>query len=261
MNIRKAAGPSGVEAAILSMSSKAAMRSLFAALFAAALSLCAIAPAKAQTFTLSNIQYWVGTGTNQCALVISWNDGVTPDNLVFGYNWDMPASGTAPTLYDMLASIQTADPLLQITADPAYDSPSTGDYAVYSAFYNLTGGAGPTVGTPGNLGGSEDGSAPAGDHYAEGWYYNGFWGELIAEGDPYDGGSWDSYDAEGVAVDTLSNDAWFGLSFSTDLTNYTVPNPGTPSAVFPTPVPEPACLWLLAGTGLLGALRWKRRVP
>ena len=221
----------------------------------------AVLPAKAQTFTLSDIQYWVGTGTNQSAVVISWNDGITPDNLVFGYNWNMPASGTAPTLYNMLAGIQAANPLLQITANPAYDDPANGDYAVYSAFYNLTGGAGPTVGTPANLSGSdtETGSAPTGDHYAEGWDYNGFWGELIANGDPYDGGSWDSLDAQGVAVDTLSNDAWFGLSFSTDLTNYTIPNPGQPSAVFPVPVPEPSCLWLLAATGLLAAVQWKRR--
>lgn len=228
------------------------------ALFVVLSSACAFA----QTFTLSNIQYWVGTGTNQSAFVVSWNDGISPDNLVFGYNWDAPASGAAPTVYTMMEALQAADPYLQFTANPRYDSPSDGQYAVYSGFYNLTGGAGPDVGVPGNLGGREEGSAPAGDHYEEGWEINGFWGELLGDGNPYDGGSWDSNSPQGLAVDTLTNDGWFGLSFSTDLTNYTIPNPGDPSAFFPLPIPEPSGRYLLP-LGLAGffvSRKWKPRL-
>jgi hypothetical protein len=212
-------------------------------------------------FTLSNIQYSIGTGTNESALVIAWNDGIAPDSLVFGYHWNSPASGPAPTVYTMMEAIQAADPYLMFTYNPAYDSPSNG-YALYSAFYNLTGGAGPTVGTPGNLGGTENGSAPAGDHYEEGWFYNGFWGELLGIGDPYTGGSWDSNDAQGVGVDELANQGWFGLSFSTDLINYTVPDPGFPSANFALPVPEPSGLQLVAAAvaGLVAYRKWRGRL-
>jgi hypothetical protein len=214
----------------------------------------------AQTFTLSNIQYWVGSGTNQTALVVAWNDGITPDSLVFGYKWNMPGSGGAPTVYDMMAALQSADSDLRFYANPQFASP--GDYALYSAFYNLTGGAGPTVGVPGNLGGTESGFAPAGDHYEEGWYYNGFWGELLGDGNPYNGGAWDSNSPEGVSVDTLSNDLWVGLSFSTDLTNFTTPNPATPSAVFPVAIPEPSGLFLfpLGAMGLFACRRRQRRL-
>jgi len=222
----------------------------------AAVLLTAGASAHAQTFTLSNIQYWVGSGTNQSALVISWNDGLTPDSLVFGYDWNAPATGPGPTMYTMMQAIQAADPLLVFTANPEFNSPTS--YALYSAFYNLTGGVGPTVGTPGNLGGTENGSAPAGDHYKEGWY-NGFWGVLTATGDPYNGGSWASAPL-GVSNDALGNGSWYGLDFSTDETNFTIPNPGYPSAVFPVPVPEPSTFCLLP-LAALGFLACRKRRP
>ena len=229
-------------------------------IIAAALLHTTVVRAQDQTFTMSNIQYWAGTGTNQSALVISWNDGITPDSLAFGYRWDALPSGSAPTIYDMMESLQSADSFLSFTANPEYDSPGTGDWALYSAFYNLTGGAGPVVGAPYNLGGSENGYAPAGDHYKEGWY-SGFWGEDLGIGDPYDGGSWENSTSEGLAVDTLSNDSWYGLSFSTDETNFTIPDPGYPSALFPVPVPEPASPWLLTicATGLLACLFRRRK--
>jgi len=218
------------------------------------------AGARAATFGLSDIQYWVGSGTNQSALVISWNDGITPDSLVFGYKWDALASGGAPTVYDMMEALQSADSLLSFTANPLYNDPATGDYALYSAFYDLTGQGGPVVGLPYNLGGTENGHAPAGDHYKEGWY-TGFWGEVLGTGDPYDGGSWDSFSGEGLAVDTLSDDGWFGLSFSTDETNFTVPDPGFPTADFPVAVPEPAGALLLSmsAAGLFAFRRHRRR--
>jgi hypothetical protein len=219
-------------------------------LCAAGLLLTFRASAQAEDFTLSNIQYWVGTGTNQSALVISWNDGIAPDSLVFGYNWNAPASGPAPTIYVMMEAIQAADPYLAFTAEPQFNYPSDGDYALYSAFYNLTGGAGPEVGTPANLGGTENGYAPAGDHYKEGWF-TGFWGEVIGEGNPYDGGSWNTTAGQGLAVDTLSDDGWYGLSFSTDETNFTIPEPGYPSAIFPVPIPEPCATCLSLFTTVL----------
>ena len=214
--------------------------------------------ASAQSFTLSNIQYWVGSGINESAFVISWNDGISPDALAFGYRWNAGTSGSTVTVYNMMMAIQAADSLLQFTANPLFTSPS--DYAVYSAFYNLTGGGGPTVGVPENLGGSENGSAPAGDHYREGWF-TGFWGVLNGVGDPYvTGGSWSS-SSYGVSSDALSNNSWYGLSFSTDVTNFNIPDPGPASAVFPVPAPEPSSCFLLSlgAVAFLGSSNWLRR--
>ena len=43
--------------------------------------------------SLDEIQYWIGEGTNQCGLVIDWNDGKEPRSLMWGYRWDGEATG------------------------------------------------------------------------------------------------------------------------------------------------------------------------
>ncbi len=200
--------------------------------------------AVAQTFTFSNIQNWIGTGSNEAALVVDWNDGISPDPMVWGFRW----SGTAPTVYGLLQDVEAGDSRFQFTADPQYPGQS-----VYSIYYDVTGlGGTPTVGTPVNLGGSENGHAPhPGDHYKEGWY-TGFWGELIGDGNPYNGGSWDANSPQGVGIDTLTNNGWYAMSFSTDETNYTIPVPGTPA-------PEPSAFGLLS-MGALGLFARRCRV-
>lgn len=54
--------------------------------------------------TFSDIQYWVGTGSNQAAFVVQWNDSKNPDALVWGFRWDGNATGE-----DMLKAIAKAD--------------------------------------------------------------------------------------------------------------------------------------------------------
>lgn len=58
-------------------------------------------------FSFENIAFWVGTGSNQAALVIEWHDGTQPDALVWGYRWEGEASG-----HDMITAIAKADPRL-----------------------------------------------------------------------------------------------------------------------------------------------------
>jgi len=202
------------------------------------------ATANAQTFTLPNIQNWVGTGSNQAGFVIAWNDGKTPDSLVFGYKW----SGAGPTVFEMMQAIEAANSRFSFTAHPSYP-----DSSVFSAFYDLTGNGGaPVVGTPGLT--TETGHPSfSGDHYAEGWF-TGFWGELVGIGNPYNGGSWTSdYPAvQGVGADTVTNSSWYGLSFSTDLVNYSIPNPGFPTEAPVTPEPSAVCLLSLGALGLFG---------
>ncbi len=52
------------------------------------------------TLSFSDIQYWVGTGSNQAAFVVQWNDSKIPDALVWGFRWDGNATGE-----DMLKAI------------------------------------------------------------------------------------------------------------------------------------------------------------
>lgn len=54
--------------------------------------------------TFADIQYWVGTGSNQAAFVVQWNDGKNADALVWGFRWDGNATGE-----DMLKAILKAD--------------------------------------------------------------------------------------------------------------------------------------------------------
>lgn len=56
------------------------------------------------TISFSDIQYWVGTGSNQAAFVVQWNDSKNPDALVWGFRWDGNATGE-----DMLKAIAKAD--------------------------------------------------------------------------------------------------------------------------------------------------------
>ena len=50
--------------------------------------------------SLDNIEYWVGAGANRAALVVQWNDGMTPVSVAWGYRWDGTATGL-----DMLRAI------------------------------------------------------------------------------------------------------------------------------------------------------------
>lgn len=60
------------------------------------------------TFSFNDIKFWVGEGTNQAALVISWHDGseTNPDHMVWGYKW--PTGETRKGL-DMIKAIAQAD--------------------------------------------------------------------------------------------------------------------------------------------------------
>ncbi len=73
------------------------MRKLIAiAAIAAGISFNAHAAPPPVTFEMGDIKYFVGSGTNTSAFVITWNDGKTPDSLVWGYRWNDPPIQTPP---------------------------------------------------------------------------------------------------------------------------------------------------------------------
>jgi len=66
----------------------------------------------AQTFVNSfdNIRYWVGSGQNRAALVLQWNDGLTPVSVAWGYRWNGTATGI-DMLRAIAGSIRITDPV------------------------------------------------------------------------------------------------------------------------------------------------------
>jgi hypothetical protein len=62
------------------------------------------APTVEENLDFAIIEYWVGEGTNETAMVIDWNDDNDPESMVWGYRWD----GDKTTL-DMFNDIVAAD--------------------------------------------------------------------------------------------------------------------------------------------------------
>jgi len=198
---------------------------------------------EASAFTFSDIQNWTGTGSNEAALVIDWNDGKTPEALAWGFRWDGTATGL-----QMLQAIDAADPRLSLSY--AY-----GGALVFSIGYDLNGNGGTfSPGTPGNETGSA--SDPS-DHYQEG-VFTKFWGYMNSATNPYaNGGSW-AEASTGANNRNLTNGAWDGWSLSLDETNYSIPALDSPVAAAAA-VPEPAIgSFLLFGSVILGSL-YRRR--
>ncbi|MGD9506378.1 MAG: hypothetical protein AB7W37_15830 [Syntrophobacteraceae bacterium] len=201
-------------------------------------------------FDFDDITYWVGSGGNQAALVIEWNDGKEPQTIVWGYRWDGTATGA-----DMLAAISgsgyaTGGPFsgnmtgadsrlyTQLEWWSGYDA-----YTVYAFGYDVDGDG---------FGWQEDadesgGPADPDDHGYEGWY-TGYWSYWVSD----DGSEW-AYSGWGISARELSDGSWDGWSYS-DFASYGSGSaPGTPVSA-QAPVPIPGAIWLL-GSGLVGLLR------
>lgn len=69
-----------------------------------AIALLATAPLQAQTFDLSNVRFWVGTGADSSVLVVDFHDETDDASYAWGYLHDGTATGA-----DMLNAIATAD--------------------------------------------------------------------------------------------------------------------------------------------------------
>ena len=73
----------------------------------------AVGPAVPYADTFDNIRYWVGNGTNKCAVVIDFNDDSVPYcSFAWGYRWN----GDAPSMKAILDEITANDPRLKMFA-------------------------------------------------------------------------------------------------------------------------------------------------
>ncbi|HRF79496.1 MAG TPA: T9SS type A sorting domain-containing protein [Flavobacteriales bacterium] len=75
-----------------------------------AFALLATAPLQAQTFDITQVKYWVGSGPDSSVLVIDFQDGTDDPSYAWGFLHDGTATGE-----DMVNAVAAADP--NITAD------------------------------------------------------------------------------------------------------------------------------------------------
>jgi hypothetical protein len=190
--------------------------------------------------TFDDIQFWVGSGANQAAFVVDWNDGKAPESLLWGYRWDGAATGL-----DMFQAVVNADSRLF-----AHLGTYVWGTAVQGIGYDLNGNGnfGVTPGLSFDSGGMAFTTSPddarvavdAADHFVEGWN-NGFWAYFTKSTFSE---SWAS-SWVGAADRLLTDGAWDGYSFAA---GFVGPEPGEPLAAV---VPEPSAFALLSLSALL----------
>lgn len=165
--------------------------------------------------SFDDIDFWVGSGANQAALVLDWNGNITTDNsLAWGFRWD----GATPKAVDMVTAIVSADPRLYARMGPVggfgiavigagYDANNDGEFGITpSITFNEQGiaNSGPSEGSV---------SVDPGDWYAEGWFVSGFWQYGVGTGNPFAGGSW-ARSGSGISSRDLLNNTWHSLAFT-----------------------------------------------
>jgi hypothetical protein len=200
------------------------------------LALLVALPTAAGAFTFADIQFWVGSGSNQAGLVIDWYDGKDPVSLAWGFRWDGVATGRT-----MLDAIKAADPRL-------FEN-YVGPTVVFGLGYDLDGDG--FVYVPG---GSETGqAADPDDHYQEGWMIAGYWSYWVK---PSDTDPW-TWSLVGIADRILTDGCWDGWKFAPAPTW----DSGEPSEPVAAVVPEPSSLFVISSAILtMGGLVFRRRV-
>ena len=222
--------------------------------------LIAAAPAWAEPVTtLADIDFWVGQGQNESALVIDFANGSDP--VVWGYRYDGPA-----TAEDMLLDITAADNRLysKIGTAGSFGLPLFGigyDRNDNGAF-GLDDG---TIFDPDGIAvvasNMADGAmvTDLGDDYGEGWLSDVFCALYIADDSPYDGSdNWDSA-LTGFSGRNLTDGSWDGLAFAP---GFVGTEPGQPmTSGSSAAVPEPASLagMLICAFAALAGYRVTRR--
>ncbi|MFP3596036.1 DUF5074 domain-containing protein [Chryseobacterium sp. SIMBA_029] len=184
--------------------------------------------------TFADVQYWVGTGTNEAAFVVQWNDGKNPDALVWGFRWNGNATGE-----DMLKAIAKADHrffslLYQGTQFGSaiggfgFDLNGANSNALYKngnvtyPFYPVDG-----IVNTSAYDFDQYTAADAADHWSSGWATNGYWSYWVKDPTDADFG----YSGVGATTRALVNGSWDVWNFNPNFTEF--PISSTMTAVSP----------------------------
>ena len=225
-------------------------------------SACVLASSVAHADLFSSIQDWVGTGDNEAAFEIDWNNGTANDDLVWGYRWNGTATGE-----QMLDALVAVDPRLyaEVSGTTPYGT------ELFGLGFHPSGDQNFTLNPPlafnsqhlayTDYGGVVDGrtAVVAGDQWQEGWYTAGYWAyynstDSRLSANPSD---WDSASA-GMTDRVLENGDVDGWDFSF-YDGSGDSSPGVPVAVSAVPEPMAWPMLSLCG-GLVACFCRNRRV-
>lgn len=207
------------------------MQSWLGQLAACALCLSLACPGSAGPVSdFDDIEFWVGAGSQQAALVIDWGPPSTEPALAWGFRWEGTATGA-----DMLTEIVSADDRLFAKLDRQLPNPllvfglgldanQNGEFAIDDG--TQFDAQGIAISPPAEGAQATD----SGDLYGEGWASK-FWHYAIADGNPFVEGSWSSSQF-GFATRPLVEGDWNGWTFA-DPISFTA-FPTDPHAAPPT---------------------------
>jgi hypothetical protein len=186
------------------------------------------------SINFSDIQYWVGSGTNEAAFVVQWNDSKNPDALVWGFRWNGNATGE-----DMMKAIAQADHRFFTLLYPGtqfgtaiggmgFDLNGQNTNALYkngnttTPFYPVNG-----IVNTGAYDFDDFTAADAGDHWGSGWY-NSYWSYWVKDPTDADFG----YSGVGASSRVLQNGSWDVWNFSPGLASFPISSTLTPVSAY-----------------------------
>ena len=189
---------------------------------------------KKADFTMDDIVYWVGTGSNKAAFVVQWNDAKNPDALVWGFKWDGNATGE-----DMLKAIAKADKrffslLYQGTqfgsaiGGLGFDLDGKGTVGLYNNG-NTTYPLYPVDGIINTTAYDFDNytAIDSNDHWFSGWY-NGYWSYWVKDATDTDFG----YSGLGASSRQLQDGSWDVWNANPNMESYDISSTLTPVSVY-----------------------------
>ncbi|GGG62859.1 DUF5074 domain-containing protein [Epilithonimonas arachidiradicis] len=190
---------------------------------------------KKADFSMNDIVYWVGTGSNKAAFVVQWNDSKNPDALVWGFKWDGSASGE-----DMLKAIAKTDKrffslLYQGTqygtaiGGLGFDLDGNDTNALYKNG-NTTYPLYPVDGVVNITAYDFDyyTAKDTNDHWQSGWMSKGYWSYWVKDPTDSDFG----YSGLGASSRQLENGSWDVWNFNPEFNSQDISSTLTPVSVY-----------------------------
>lgn len=189
---------------------------------------------QANATNFEDILYWIGSGSNEAALVIQWNDGKNADALKWGFRWDGRATGE-----DMVKAIAKADPRFFVLQ---YEGTEHG-----TAF----GGFGFDLDGKGTNGLIKDNNAiyplypvdgfvntnaynfdafkaiDSNDHWQSGWLTEGYWSYYSKEANTAFG-----YESSGATNRILKNGSWDVWNFNASFIPFDIASTFNPVSAY-----------------------------